>query len=315
MTAYLAQRILPLVVVGGLMLDPLGADAEEADLTVLPQHSVLYNNLIAARLNPLGLEDQIYLGYRYRLYKDPGILWRSAYLGLAFTPTLNPALTRVGASVELKPLALLYLSVGYYFVSWFGTFEYLQSYPSPHAAHADSDQDAGKEAGDNYDTIGSELQLRAQVLGKVGPIVIRNDLNLFRGDMDLRQGEGLYYNIRIDAMVPDGGWALTNDTDVVYLSDVGLVIGLRNSVVHAFYSEGDYPPGESTDNPNTPSVRLGPLAAYMFFDRPGSRFNKPTVLLILNWYLKHRYRTGTDVSQGLPYIVLGFKLEGDLWSR
>jgi hypothetical protein len=276
---------------------------------------VVYNNLLAARLNPLGLEDQINLGYRYRLYRDPGLLWRDAYVGLALTPTLNPAVARVGASLEIKPLAVLFLSVGYYFVGWFGSFEYLQSYRSPHADHSDTHLDEGVDAGRRYSTIGSELQLRAQVLGKVGPVVVRNDLNLFRCQLDLEGEDRLHYNARIDAMVADGGWALTNDTDLVWLSSFGLVAGIRSSVVHAFYGDRDFVPGESTENPNSPSVRLGPLLAYVFYDRPDRWFNKPTVLLIINWWLKHRYRTGADVSQGVPYLVIGFKFEGDLWQR
>ena len=288
--------------------DPL-ADPEP----LLAQHRVVYDNLLAVRLNPLGLEDRINLSYRYRMYDDPGILWRSAYVGVAFTPTLNPAVARVGGTVEIKPLAVLLLSVGYYFVGWFGSFQYLQSHDSPHAAHSDTDLDEGQEAGSNYAATGSELQLRAKVMAKVGSFAVVNDLNLYRSQLKLKDNHTLFYNARIDAMVPNWGWALTNDTDLAYITRFGLVVGLRTSIVHAFYDEDQYKAGQSKDNPNGPSVRLGPLAAYVFYDRPGSRFNKPTLLLIVNWYLKHRYRTGEDVSQGVPYVVLGFKFSGDLW--
>jgi hypothetical protein len=57
---------------------------------------------------------------------------------------------------------------------------------------------------------------------------------------------------------------------------------------------------------------VGLLAAYTFFDEGYTAFNKPTVVLISSWYLKHRYRTGQDVSQAVPYVVLGFAFTSDL---
>ena len=311
MAEHLIQRSLVCFAVLTLLLSATPAAADQKK-TLHPQHRVVYDNLVAARLNPLGLENRLNIGYRYRLYDDPGLLWRDAYVGLAFTPTLNPAVGRLGGTLEVKPLAVLFLSVGYYFVGWFGSFQFLQSYDSPHAAHSDSDLDTGRDAGKNYSTIGSELQLRMQVMGKVGPIVLRNDLNLFHSNLRLQDGQRLNYNARIDAMVPNNGWSLTNDTDLVFLSNFGLVAGVRTSVVHAYYDDDHYKLGESTDNPNMPSVRLGPILAYVFYDRPGARFNKPTLLLIVNWYVTHRYRTGADVSQAVPYLVLGFKCSGEL---
>ncbi len=291
-------------------LCPTAAQAQDKPLHA--QHRVVYDNLVAARLNPLGLEDRLNLGYRYRLYDDAGLLWRDAYAGVAFTPTLNPAVARVGASLEVKPLAVLFMSVGYYFVGWLGSFQFLQSYDSPHAAHSDTAQDEATDANKNYSTMGGELEIKVQVMGKVGPVVLRNTLNLFHSDMRLENGQRLYYNPRVDAMVPNRGWHLTNDTDLVWLFRFGLVAGLRASVVHSFFDPEHYRPGESTENPNTPIVRMGPILAYVFYDGPGSRFNKPTVLLIANWHLSHRWRTGEDVSQGVPYLVLGFKCSGEL---
>ena len=42
------------------------------------------------------------------------------------------------------------------------------------------------------------------------------------------------------------------------------------------------------------------------------RFNRPTLILIVNWYVSHRWRTGQDVNQGFPYLVLGFAFTSDL---
>ena len=67
--------------------------------------------------------------------------------------------------------------------------------------------------------------------------------------------------------------------------------------------------------------RMGPVISYTFFDRGFTRFNKPTLLLITNFYLDHRYRTGQATSQvvpavfanssAIPYVVLGFSFQSD----
>ena len=46
----------------------------------------------------------------------------------------------------------------------------------------------------------------------------------------------------------------------------------------------------------------------------GDAFEKPTLLLIANWYLSHRWRTGADVTQAFPYLALAFRFEGTLWA-
>jgi len=299
------------VAVGALLLaSPTRAQAEQDPL--LPQHRVVYESLLALRYNPLGIEEQLVVAYRRRLYDEPGMLWRDAYVGVGFTPTLNPAVARLGGTLELKPLAVATLSAGFYYVSWFGALGHLQTFPDATAAHSDSVLEAGERAGQHRSASGTELHLRAQLIGKVGPVVLRNDTSFFRYALDLGQGERLFYNVRSDLLTPNDGWAMTNDTDLVYLSDVGVIAGARASVAHALYRDADYPTAAGGDS-NTPIVRLGPLVAYIFHDEPGSTFNRPTLLLVTGWWLSHRYRTGEDTSQAVPYVVLGFRCEGDLW--
>jgi hypothetical protein len=295
-----------------MLVSPL-SQAQGSGDELLPNHRVVYESLSAFRYNPVGIEEQLVVAYRKRLHGEPGILWRDAYVGAGFTPTLNPAVVRLGGTLEVKPLAIFSLSAGFYYVSWFGALGHVQTFPDVTAEHSDSGLEDGKRAAQNRSASGTELQLRAQLVAKAGPIVVRNDTNFFRYALDLSKGERLFYNVRSDVLAPNDGWAMTNDTDLVYLSDGGFIAGVRGSVTHAFYRSADYP-GATDDNPNTPSVRLGPLLAYIFHDDPGAVFNRPTLLLLTGWWLSHRYRTGEDTSQAVPYLVLGFRCEGDLWS-
>jgi hypothetical protein len=100
---------------------------------------------------------------------------------------------------------------------------------------------------------------------------------------------------------------IANDLDVLYVTDFGLNIGLRHTSVFPQYTKAQNP--DDTDNSHQ---RLGLLAAYTWRDDGYTRFNKPTALLITSWYLSHRNRTGQDVSNAMPYVVLGFAFTSDL---
>jgi hypothetical protein len=54
------------------------------------------------------------------------------------------------------------------------------------------------------------------------------------------------------------------------------------------------------------------MVAYSFWKGRGGAFDDPTVLAVLGWWLDHRFRTGADVSQAMPYFVLGFSFTGDV---
>jgi len=304
----LARRGVVVAVLSALALASWDARAEEQGPPPLrlPEHRVVYGNLLVLRYNPLGVEDRIELEYRYRLMHSDALLWNDTYVSLGLTPTVNAALTRLGATLAIKPFAIATLSAGYYYVVWYGAFGHLRSFESPDADYSDSAIDRG--SGQAIATTGHELQLRLSLVAKVGPVALSNNLEAYFADMRLKGGDHYYYQPRLDLLAHDLHWILSNDTDLVYVTKFGLVAGLRNTVSHAFDAAGSGAGGEST-----PTDRLGPLLAYVFFDRPRSAFNKPTLLLVTGFWLKHRFRTGEDVHQGVPYLVLAFKCEGELW--
>jgi hypothetical protein len=271
-----------------------------------PLHRLVYGNLLILRYNPLGIEDRIELEYRYRLQRSDDILWNDTYVSLGLTPTVNAALTRLGATLAVKPIAIATLSAGYYYVLWYDAFGHLRSFESPDDDFSDSAIEGGAERA--IATTGHELQLRASLAAKAGPVALSNNLEAYWADMRLEGGDRYYYQPRLDVLAHDLHWALSNDTDLVYVTGFGLVAGVRNTVTHAFGAARGGAEGE-----NTPTERLGPLLAYVFFDEPRSAFNKPTLLLVTGFWLAHRFRTGEDVQRGVPFVVLAFKCEGELW--
>ena len=146
---------------------------------------------------------------------------------------------------------------------------------------------------------------------KIGPVIIRSRAKLAFVDMALRGGDRVFYDQYYDLLEPGNGWFLVNDADVLLSLGEHWIVGLRDSIGTSFFADSAYPAGE-TSTDSVPTHRLGPLVAYRFWDEPGAGFNQPTVLLIVNWYLSHRWRTGSDVSQAIPYVVLGFAFNGSL---
>jgi hypothetical protein len=277
----------------------------------VPGRRLVINNLLAVRLNPLGLENQTRLGYQSVLYRNEGALFRDNFLFLGANSRLSPASIKAGPSVELQPLSIFNLRLSAEYVGFFSTFGFLQSRPSPNADYSQASRDAGDEAGQEYATSGMRLAIEPLVQLKVGPIAVRNRFSLEYWSMRLRGEDRVWYDATLDTLVPGKGFNYANDLDVLFLGRPPLVVGARYSLVEPLYASRQLPAGEDLAVDNS-HHRVGLLAAYVFWDEGYTAFNKPAVLLNVAWYLTHRYRTGAEVSQAVPYVVLGFAFQSDL---
>lgn len=277
----------------------------------VPERRVVLNNLFVARLNPLGLENQTRVGYQSVLYRNEAALFRDNFLFLGANARLNPAGARVGPSVEIQPLSIFNLRLGAEYVGFFSTQGFLQSRPSPNADYSQTSLDAGEDAGLQYATSGLRLAIEPLVQLKVGPIAVRNRFALEYWNMRLNGGDRVWYDATLDTLVPGKGLIYTNDLDLLFLGRPPLVLGARYSLVEPLYTERNLSVDEDLIEDNS-HHRVGLLAAYVFWDEGYSAFNKPSVLLNVAWYLTHRYRTGAEVSQAVPYVVLGFAFQSDL---
>jgi len=128
--------------------------------------------------------------------------------------------------------------------------------------------------------------------------------------MDLRDGDTVFYDQIYDVLMPDRGWMLTNETDGLFVTDSGFIIGARYTFSKPFYE------ARNEGGPNTPTnevQRVGPLLAYVLDSSIGGRFERPTILLLTQWHIRHRWRTGADVDRAVPHVGLGFTIRGTLW--
>jgi hypothetical protein len=295
----------------GLLMPALAVAQSPVPAAETPEHRLVINSLLVTRLNPLGLELQTRGGYQKRLYRNEGALFRDNFLFVGTYPRVSPATIKVGPVVEFQPLSIFNLRLSAEYVSLFGVQGYLQSRASPNADYSDTVLKAGKDAGDFYAASGSRLAIEPFVQVKVGPIAVRNRFALEYWRMGLRDADTVWYEATLDTMVPGNGLTYANDLDVLFLGLPPLVLGARHSLVKPVYSSRQLGDGQAL-SVNNGHHRLGLLAAYVFYDEGYTAFNKPAIILNVAWYLRHRYRTGADVSRAMPYVVLGFAFQSDL---
>lgn len=279
-----------------------------------PQHRVFYRNVLSGRYNQLQLGDEVKVGYRYRLYRsDSPAVWDN-FIGAGVTVVGTPGGTVESVHLEFAPATFLQLSVSADFWQWFGNFNYIQSWQY-------ADQNWGPtevarlgalpatDSAKNYQTTGLSVTSTAFLQGKVGPVVLRSANRLIYNSYSLRPGDRVFYDSTTDFAVPNQGLVFMTDDDVAYTSG-RLGVGLRFTYAQALYRSADFS-ADLGSNPNVPLIRLGPTVSWRFFEDRQPHFN-PALALVTGWYLSHRFRTGADVSQAIPYVSLNFLFWGDL---
>jgi hypothetical protein len=262
---------------------------EEPSILVPPSDRLYWASLSIIRYNPLGLETQNRLMYSKKLADSSSLLFRDTFLALGLSVKLNPAYVKAGGLVDFQPIAIFDLRLGYEFIDYFGTLGYLQSFP---VSDADYDDDTlEKNKANAYATKGHHYFAEPTLQMKVGEIVARSKVGFEYWDLDLHQDDKYFYDATLDTLVPVKKVVWTNDTDLLYMSGQ-LTLGLRYSAVF---------PG--TDQSH---MRLGPLFAWSLNTDDYTSFNKPTLLVILGWYLDHPNRMGA-----VPYMLVGFSFSMD----
>lgn len=268
------------------------------------RHSLTYRNVMVLQANPILVRDQLSVDYHFRIYDSPSPYLRNNYFGFAFRPMISPGFSRIGAAFEVAPVSVLRLGVGFEQINYFGSFGQLQGFVAPGSAYSDEVQSDRREADQHYAASGTNVTFSLQAQNRFGPFIVRDLFELHRSAFTLRAGDLYYYDPVLDMLMPEQGFAFTNDFDALYISPFGLILGMRYTITKAFYGTGD--------DPNGPIHRLGPSFSYVVFQNPGRAFDSATVFVLLNWWLKHRWRTGEDVSAGFPFLSVGFSFTGEI---
>lgn len=269
-----------------------------------PETTLFYRDVLAVRVNPLGLINDLRVSGRKRILAPSSALTKETFFGVGTTFVVSPAFVRAGPFIEVQPLSVLTLAAGYEAQGFFGSFDQLQSFPTADVAYDDDTLGVNGDANRQYPTWVRIGFLEARLQGKVGPVVARSALLARHTTAEAKAGDVAYYDQILDILVPTNGWVVTNDADVLYLATDHWIAGARHTFTHSFLREPALAPE---------THRLGPLVAYRFHDKPHSMFNQPTVNLLAQWWLLHPYRTGRNQPTALPLIALAFSFNGDLF--
>ena len=311
------RQLLKAAIVAAGVLFCAEASAQALADRAPPKHRLVHRELVALRGNPTGLILDSRLSYRLRLYSDEGLALRDNYIGGGAALQASPAFLRVGPYVEVAPASFVTLWSSLQYATYFGTFGLLQSFASPRDDFSDEELDRRSELFDddplrNYSASGLELTVGLDLQAKVRSLAVRSQSRIIHANLDLREGDDTFYDQVTDSLMPDSGVTFISDLDAAYLAmSDHLVLGLRYTATVPFYSSSSYQPSEPQEHDNT-THRAGPVVAYTFFNRDGSSFNAPTVLLLVQWWLDHRYRNGAETSQAIPVAAVGFRVHGDL---
>lgn len=290
---------------------------------------LVFSDLTVFRLNPLGLETRARFGVQKRLYYSEKAITSNNFRFIGVYPKLNPVSAHLALGGEIQPASIFNLKAFVEVQKYFGTLGYLQSFRTASANYSDERLDDLRGTEQTATVLHAGVAPLLQL--KVGPVAIRTLFQFDYWALKIRDGDTVAYEATFDTLLPDNGWTLSTDTDVLYVGKPGLAVGIRHSWVHPFYTSDHFVDASDEDQYDGDNAhqRIGLFAAYTFRDTPQVAFNKPTVILIASWYLTHRWRTGApDVmdpdisgdyntndfrSRAFPYLLLGFAFESDFY--
>ncbi len=267
-----------------------------------------YSSTTGARINPLGLFEQLQLRLTKPLAApdetDP--LWAGTYVRAEATLFASPATIGPGVGITAQPINLMRLSLSYTPIYYWGTFDSLQSFPSPNADYRPSEA----ETRPSYAAWIHQWNIALLLQAKVRNFVVRSETIGSYLHANLKNGDTVYYDFVWDIATPKRGWVIQNDSDILMLVTDRLTVGIRNTLITAIYPDWVFAGGEDPDPSNLPTDRLGPIIAYKLSTEKTGKFREPTLFCTAQWYLASKYRAGEDVSRAIPYLLGGINFSG-----
>ncbi len=290
---------------------------------------LMLSDLTILRVNPLGLETRMRFGLQKKLYPSSKKITENNFLFVGAFPKLNPASAQMSLGGEIQPASIFNLRVYGEVQRFFGTFGYLQAFPSANANYSDHtlafNKDNPTPLTEPTSSLVKHFSVQPMIQLKAGKIAARMLGMIDYWSFDVRAGGVTVYEPTFDTLLPRNGWTLASDIDLLYVTGTGLAAGLRHSYVHPFYNARHFTGAadEAAYEGDNAHQRLGFFGAYTFRDDGPSTFNKPTAILIVSWYLQHHYRAGEPSTiptgstsddyrtRAFPYVVAGFAFESD----
>jgi hypothetical protein len=288
-----------------------------------PAHPLGYEMRLHAAMNPGSLYLETGLQYRRALYEAQDPMLAHNEWSLLVGAGISPASVRPLFRLTIQPLSFLRFWVGYEGEGYFGASGFARSFPSPSANYGRGlfspppDGPAGATGAYSLWVNRFELGVRPQM--EVGRWLVRSSWRAVRYEASLRGGDRVVYDPWIDNVVYAHGWAVQSDSDLAYslarggTSEEGPLVGARLSVSFVPYPDEAYAPGESHENPNSPSARMGPWVRWPLLIPDETRtVDEVFITGLTQFYLVDRFHTGASTPTAVPTVSLTLTATGDL---
>lgn len=269
------------------------------------RHMLVFNNLSAGRGNPIGLASFVFFGYRYHLFNSESILLKPAFVEFGPQFTLTPDFLEGGLELTVKPLAILTFEARYMLAAHSPLLTDFQSFKTPHADYSPRRRIQRGMGDEGYRTYGGFLRLKTIFEMQLGAFAISNEFEIHRMDVALREGDQYFYSSRWDTVFPNHGWGFANFLNLIVFTKSKFLIGLRYEVTKPFIKNHWFDNFELHQ-------RLGLLWGYPLIKRQRGWLREVLGLGSVQWWLAHPYRTGREVSQLVPYVIMGISMNGGI---
>lgn len=261
------------------------------------QAGLTYTSLSAIRYNPLGLQQEATLGWRQKLGSaaQDNVLFGKSHVRAGIITRASPQFAKGGAFLKLAPIAVFEVQASFQGIAGLSSVQDVQDSALFTEATKQMVTDAGHIIDDGW-----QMTVTPVLKYKVADIVIRNTSQFRRFNLKGDDGD-LFYDQTLDVVAPIESWTLQNDADVLYWdTDKKWILGARYTYTTVFDHGSDI-------------QRVGPLFAWKPEEKKaGGGFANPTLFTIAQFHLQHAYRTGQQISQAVPYFVVGFSFNGAL---
>lgn len=227
----------------------------------------------------------------YDVDSDYGVEW--AYLQTGVGVMVSPAYAQASMHVEWQPAAFFQLRADYTFFGFFGTQGGLHGFPGRPAAY-DVDRDSSLPGSDKTG-LGHRGLLRPVLAGQVGPVILRNQLDLAVYSVDTK--DPYFYELEYDYLLKRTDLIIFNQTQLLFQvwkepREATLMIGAIYDVTRSLETEID-------------RQRLGGAIIWQPID-PWGPLDRFRVYLVGGWIVDDPNRKDE------PFIIFGIGTDHDI---
>ena len=238
-------------------------------------------NTLGTSVNPIGLQDQLTLSWRWGLSESKNPFLSDAHIAVGVSNHFSPAYERLELWAELSPLSVLDLKAGLEPVFYFGTFGHLVAFPSYDADFSKAAREAIKDQA--VSRAGIRYYLSPTFKIKLGRVIARTGAEFEWWRVD-GPGAFFYEPMRDTLLDSNGDSLMTLSSQLFYEFPSGK--GGKKLLAGLFHDRIDV-----YDAPGNRRQRLGPLAVWTLGER---RFGvrEPTVIGSVFSYLQDPSKDG-----------------------